>query len=107
MHHAANLLNPIMFADNTNLFFSHSDINVLFGKVNKELINVSNWLSLNLEKTKYTLFQKSPEKDNIPLRLLNLNINGLTVKRKTLIKFLGVWIDENITWKDHINTVEI
>ena len=52
MHHAANLLNPIMFADNTNLFFSHSDINVLFGKMNKELINVSNWLSLNLEKTK-------------------------------------------------------
>ena len=53
-----------MFTDDTNLFFSHSDINILFGKMNKELANVSNWfnankLSLNVKKTKYSFFQKS------------------------------------------------
>ena len=32
LHHASKILNPIMFADDTNLFFSHSDINVLFKK---------------------------------------------------------------------------
>ena len=47
-----------MFADDTNLFFSHSDINVVFEKKNKELMNVSDWfnankLSLNAKKTKY------------------------------------------------------
>ena len=46
-----------MFAEDTNLFFSHSDINVLFEKMNKELPNVSNWfnankLSLSVIKTK-------------------------------------------------------
>ena len=32
-----------MFADDANLFFPYSDINILFEKNNKELTNVSNW----------------------------------------------------------------
>ena len=99
-----------MCADDTNLFFSHSDINVLFEKINKELTIVSNWfnaskLSLNFNKTKYSFFHKS-SKNNIPLRLPNPNINELTAERVTSIKFLGVWIDENLTWRDHIHNVE-
>ena len=90
-----------MFADDTNLFFSHSYINILFEKVNKELTNVSNWfnankLSLNVKKTKIS----------IPLRLPNLNINGFTIERESSVKFLRVWIDENLTCRDHIHTVE-
>ena len=111
LHHASKVLDPIMFADDTNLFFSHSDINLLFEKMNKELTNVSNWfnankLSLNVKKTKFSFFHKSLKKDNIPLRLPNLNINGFTIERESSIKFLGVWIDENLTWRDHIYTVE-
>ena len=61
---------------------------------------------LNVKKTKFSFFHKSSEKDNIPLRLPNLNINGFTIERESSIKFLGVWIDENLTWRDHIHTVE-
>ena len=80
-----------MFADNTSLFFSHSDIIVLFEKMNKELTNVSDWfnankLSLNVKKTKYSFFHKSSKKDNIQLRHPNLNINGLTAERESSIK---------------------
>ena len=39
LHHASKILNTIMFANDTNLYFSHSDINVLFEKMNKELTN--------------------------------------------------------------------
>ena len=79
--------------------------------MNKELTNVSNWfhadkLSLNVKKTKYSFFHKSSKKDNITLRLPNLNINGLTVECQYSIKFLGVSIDENLIWRDHIHTVE-
>ena len=64
LHHALTLLNPIIFADDTNLFFSHSYINVLFKKMNKELTNVNDWfndnkLSLYIKKTKYSFSQKS------------------------------------------------
>ena len=70
--------------------------------MNKDLANVSNWfnankLSLNVKKTKYYFFHKSSNKDNIPLWLPNLNINGFTVEREFSIKFSGVWIAENLT----------
>ena len=59
----SKLLDPIMFADDTNLFYSGKDIHSLFNTVNNELSNISHWLhsnklSLNADKTKFTLFHK-------------------------------------------------
>ena len=67
LHHASNVLNSIMPVDCTNLFFSHSDINILFKRINRELKTVSNWfnankLSLNFKKTKYSFFHISSKK---------------------------------------------
>ena len=111
LHHASKVLNPVMFADDTNLLFSHSYINILFEKMNKQLTNVSNWfnankLLLNVKKTKPSFFHKSSKNDNILLRLLNMNINGFTIERESSRKILGVLIDENLTWRHHIDTVE-
>ena len=63
-HHASKILNPIMFADDANLFFSPSDINVLLGKMNEELTDVTDWFNankftLNVQKTKYSFSSKS------------------------------------------------
>ena len=111
LHHASKILNPIMFAGDTNLFFSHSDINILFEKMNIELTNVSNWfnankLTINVKKTKFCFFHNSSKKENILLWLLNLNINGFTIEHEYSIKFLAVWIDEILTWRDNIYTIE-
>ena len=50
-----NVLDPIMFADGTNLFYTPKDINTLFLKVNNELHKINQWfisnkLSLNIKK---------------------------------------------------------
>ena len=45
-------------------------------------------------------------KDNIPLKLPALTINGTEIKRETVIKFLGVLLDENFTWKNHIDYIQ-
>ena len=107
----SNMLDPIMFADDTNLFFSSSNIKTLFATVNHELEKISLWfianrLSLNVKKTKYTLFHKKSVRDNIPLKLPDLKIANNSIERTTSIKFLGVMIDENITWEDHMHTIE-
>ena len=52
---ASNILEPIMFADHTNLLFSHRNISSLFLTVNKELSKTGEWfkanrLSLNVNK---------------------------------------------------------
>ena len=40
------ILDTIMFANDTNLFYSHKDINALFLKVNNELHKTNQWLIL-------------------------------------------------------------
>ena len=96
---ATNILDPIMFADDTNLFYSHHDIKTLFSTVNEELEKLGDWftanrLSLNIKKTKYTFFHKNSVKDNIPLKLPDLHISNKSIERKSSIKFLGVMLDE-------------
>ena len=50
LKNASNILDPIMFGDDTNLFFIHKDIRYLFQIVNHNQWFVSNKLSLNVKK---------------------------------------------------------
>ena len=107
----SNILEPIMFADDTNLFYSHKNLKTLFNIVNIELNKLNNWfksnkLSLNTGKTKYTFFHKLNLSDNIPLQLPELKIHNTIIKRERATKFLGIIIDENLTWKNHIELIE-
>ena len=84
----SKIFEPIIFADDTNLFFSHKSIKELFHTANLELNKVFRWfnankLFLNKDKTKYTFFHKASEKDNIPVKLTSLFINDREIKRIT------------------------
>ena len=111
LNKSSNILNPIMFADDTNLFYSHNDIKTLFKTVNNELKNIHEWfkankLSLNADKTKYVFFHKTRISDYLPLQLPTLYIDAYKIKRVYFTKFLGVMLDENLTWKKHIELIE-
>ena len=105
---ASNILNPIMFADDTNLFSSDKNIHNLFQTVNQELEKLAEWfsanfLSLNIGKTKYALFHS--KRKAIPRGLPPLTINNHNILRQRVNKFLGILIHENLTWEDHIRYV--
>ena len=90
-----------MFTDNTNLFFSDK---------NCELNEISLWfkankLSLNLTKTKYSLFHLASKKGFLREPLPFLKMDNIATERENVTKFLGVLIDENLSWKQHINNV--
>ena len=51
-------------------------------------------------------FHKLSISDNIPLKLPILKVNDSPIKRENAIKFLGIIIYENLTWKNHISTIE-
>ena len=100
-----------MFADDTNHFYSHNNVKELFRTMNAELSHLNDWfcankLSLNTDKTKYVLFHKAKSKDSLPLVLPDLFINDVKIKSENSMKFLGVMIDENVTWKTHVELVE-
>ena len=84
---ASPILSPIMFADDTNLFYSSSSINVLYNTVNRELHKVHEWfqvnkLSLNLKKTKYSLFHSSHQRKKIPEILPTLQIASNNIETR-------------------------
>ena len=99
-----------MFADDTNLFVSNKNIGKLFQQMNKELKSVSTWfktnkLSINIIKTKCTIFHANSKKRFMPAKFPELFTDGITLKRETVTKFLDVFIDENVTWKARVNSI--
>ena len=110
LKNASSVLDPIMFADDTNLFYTHSNIQKLFSTMNEELASINQWftsnkLSLNAEKTKYSFFYKPSKKDDIPLMLPKLTISNHAIERQEF-KFFGVLLGENPNWKEHIKYTE-
>ena len=44
--------------------------------------------------------------DSLPSQLPTTTFNNVEIKREKSNKFLGVIIDENLTWENHIEVVE-
>ena len=102
------LLEFYLFADDTTIFISDSDVKRLEKTLNTELVHVSNWLianklSLNVGKSNVLLFRQS-NKQNLPP--INITINGLPVSEKEYAKYLGIIIDNKLTFKKHIEHVK-
>ena len=103
-------LEKLLFADDTTIWNKNDDIKELFDDTNKKLEVLSDWfaanqLSLNSAKTRYILFsQKEPPTE--------LKIQGKEIKRvhekgdEKAFKLCGVFIDENLSWKYHVNHVK-
>ena len=92
-------------------FFERSNINTLFKTVNDELIKINKWfsankLSLNVGKTKFSLFHKLSKKYSNPFHLPTLEIKNHDIERVNTMKFLGVLLDANLPWKEHIKYLE-
>lgn len=107
----SKIFDPIMFADDKNLFFSHKNINELVHIVSLELSNVFKWfnakkISLNKDEIKYKIFHGAYNKKHIPLKPPSLFISDREINQITSIKFLGVLVDENVIWKEHITLIE-
>ena len=100
-----------MYADDTKLFLTHKDISNLFKTANLEseiIIQwfISNKLSPNVSKTKYSFSQKPSKRDDISFLLPKLNMNNSGIERSECLKFMGVLLDEKLCWKEHIKYIE-
>ena len=58
-----------------------------------------NELSLNIDKTKYVIF-KSPQ--HYHTYTTNIKIGNFPLKNTCYVNFLGILLDENISWKYHL-----
>ena len=107
IQNCSKIISIILFADDTNIFYSHTCLKKLNEIIQEEINKITNWLntnilSINNSKTKFMLFRscKKKQKHNISISINNELINQ--VKNTT---FLGVVLDECLTWKVHINLI--
>ena len=104
---ASQLFKFVMFADDTNLFLSDPKLSKLITTVNEEIIKITRWLklnklSLNLSKTHYILFHVRQK--TLPIDI-SVKIDNISIKQVKFTKFLGVLINENLTWTEHIDNL--
>ena len=92
------------FADDTCLHCSYDNKSI--DCVQQELTKIENWLgenklTLNQQKT-YLLTPSSPLLTN----RANFSFNGVTNAYAQCVKFLGLHIDVNLTFKEHVKFVQ-
>ena len=100
--------NPRMYADDTHLTFVSNNIDDISSNLNhQDLANVIEWLianrlTLHQSKTEFMLIgsrQRISTFHSAP----TLTIDGVPLEQVSHPKSLGVQIDENLSWNEHIN----
>ena len=97
-----------LFADDTNIFLFGKDLQNLCDACNKVLENVYDWLlanklTINVDKTNYTVFTPTRRSQSeLPKQLV---INGVGISKSQYVRYLGVYIDEDLKWSEHIKYV--
>ena len=104
----ASSFKTTLFADDAMLSISSTSMTNLELKTNLELSKVENWLrhnklSLNLSKTNYLLIQN---KSRLEKGKIELKVNDSPLKQSSVVKYLGVCIDDNLNWSAHIQHLQ-
>ena len=91
------------------MFVHDNNITELFMKCNKHVHDLNEWflankLSLNVSKTCYTLFDPHVKRGTLN-STLKLFIDGAEIQQVNCCKYLGVFIDDHLSWSDHISYV--
>ena len=93
-----------LFADDTTLYVVGRYVRFLHTKLQNDLDNTYLWLvdkklCLNVKKTKCVLFSKKGEINYCTKRV---KLNGSEIENVSEFKFLGIWLDDHLTWSYHI-----
>ena len=104
----SNILRFLLYADDTNIPYNNLDPKSITDTMNKEIPKVTEWfnsnkLHIDTNKTVAMLFHMRQRTLTINESLIK--INGEKIPFCTHTKFLGVNIDNNLTWKPHINHI--
>ena len=98
-----------LFADDTNIYYESKHLKELEKTVNSELKKLTLWLNvnrlaLNVSKTNFVIF-RSPKK--IPDHNVTLLMNKCALEQKDHVKYLGVLVDQHLSWKYQIKNVAL
>lgn len=93
-----------LYADDTVILYHNNDLNELEKEMERDIACLANWLrlnklSLNIKKTHYILFAN---KKNVSL---NISLDNNRLDRADVTKYLGLFIDSQLTWNHQFKHV--
>ena len=93
-------LKTLLYADDTVLFMSHKNPQILESSVSTELKQITSWLNdnkltINLQKTNYMVFGNHKTS-------LKLKINNDSLNRARNVRYLGIYIDDKLNWSRQV-----
>ena len=94
------------FADDTSITFSSKKIKTVETILNTDLKSISDWLkanrlSLNVDKSKLLIFRSKQRK--LDLNNISIKIEGSRLIPCDSVKYLGLYLDKNLSWDFHVN----
>ena len=102
----SSVLKTQLFADDTIVSNTHQNIDTLIDSTNRELLKLNDWtlankLTIHAGKTKLLMVStRIRSQQNYSINLLNNDVTPINH-----CKYLGVRIDNKLTFKDHIGYI--
>ena len=98
-----------LYADDTLIYFASKSANEIQAQLTSDLTNVLSWLHanfliLNLEKTKIMLVGTHQRIAEAADELV-IEISNTRLERVNKFKYLGVLLDNTLSWKDHVEYI--
>lgn len=99
----------VLYADDTNIFFSGGNLQQLEIISNNYLHELSKWLhinrlALNTSKTKFMLFYPKNKMVSYEIRL---QYCGTALQHVSSHSFLGVTFNKHLSWTNHTNNIRV
>ena len=97
-----------LFADDTSVFIHNNNYAKLIDTTKETLLNLIKWfesnkLTLHLGKSTYIIFQ--PSSNNKSSLEDYFTLDGIKINRSKSTKYLGIHLDEHLSWKNHIESL--
>ena len=108
LQHVVTQAKARLFADDTSLLIRDKDINVLINTAESVIKQIQKWFQLNrlalsIEKSNFIIFHNKGKRNISHIQHINIENEQITRVKHT--KYVGLIIDEHLTWDAHINDI--
>ena len=105
--HAVVFSDIYQYADDTLMFYCNSNLPTLEKKLQDDTDCIAHWLIsdklwINVCKTESMLIGS---RQRIGHQHMAVNIAGIPLSHATVVRYLGLYIDQHLTWQQHIDHV--
>ena len=99
-----------LFADDALVYSSGHNIPELVSNIQNELNTVTNWMTLNklkinVEKSSFIMFGSRHKITTNSTDEIALYINDEKLKYTPTLKYLGITLDETLSWDPHVDNI--